>query len=136
MKIAETNVLMACTRESVSREEENETLSIWTGQPAREGPGDRVSLSAQSKCLLTDADTAIDKLEAEGLTKHETTLKRLLVEILTGRRIKEMDPSDFQITEELEEGKHRLIGTILFEHGFITVLQIDDVLKSMASDAN
>ena len=43
---------------------------------------------------------------------------------------------DIQIKEDLEEGRHRLIGTILFEHGFITVLQIDDVLKSMASEAN
>lgn len=36
-----------------------------------------------------------------------------------------------QVLEEIEKGKHRLIGAILFEHGFITLPQIDEVLQSM-----
>jgi len=36
-----------------------------------------------------------------------------------------------QVLEEIEKGKHRLIGSILFEHGFITLPQIDEVLQSM-----
>jgi hypothetical protein len=42
---------------------------------------------------------------------------------------------EIQVKEDLEQGKHRLIGTILFEHGLITVLQIDNVLKSMAKQS-
>ena len=36
-----------------------------------------------------------------------------------------------QVLEEIEKGKHRLIGAILFEHGFITLRQIDEVLESL-----
>ena len=36
-----------------------------------------------------------------------------------------------QVLEEIEKDKHRLIGAILFEHGFITLPQIDEVLQSM-----
>jgi len=42
-----------------------------------------------------------------------------------------MEAMNMQIKEDVEEGQHRLIGTILFEHGLITILQIDDVLKTM-----
>ncbi len=36
-----------------------------------------------------------------------------------------------QVLEEIEKEKHRLIGAILFEYGFITLPQIDEVLQSM-----
>ena len=36
-----------------------------------------------------------------------------------------------QVSEEIEKGKHRLIGAILFERGFITLPQVDEVLESM-----
>ncbi len=36
-----------------------------------------------------------------------------------------------QVLEEIDKEKHRLIGAILFEHGFITLPQIDEVLESM-----
>lgn len=36
-----------------------------------------------------------------------------------------------QVMEEIEEGKHRLIGVILFEQGHITMAQIDEVIESL-----
>jgi hypothetical protein len=39
-----------------------------------------------------------------------------------------------QVMEDLEKGKHRLIGRILLEGGLITLSQIDDVLKSMGKN--
>ena len=36
-----------------------------------------------------------------------------------------------QVMEEIEKGKHRLIGVILFEKGHITMAQIDEVLDSL-----
>jgi hypothetical protein len=33
-----------------------------------------------------------------------------------------------QVSEDLEKGKHRLIGRILLEQGLITLSQIDEVL--------
>ena len=38
-----------------------------------------------------------------------------------------------QVTEEIEKDKHRLIGAILFEQGFITLAQIEEVLESMTT---
>jgi hypothetical protein len=38
---------------------------------------------------------------------------------------------NIQITEDIQEGKHRLLGIILLELGFITEMQIDTVLKSL-----
>jgi hypothetical protein len=39
-----------------------------------------------------------------------------------------------QVMEDIEKGKHRLIGRILLEEGLITLSQIDDVLKSMGKN--
>ncbi len=39
-----------------------------------------------------------------------------------------------QVMEDIEKGKHRLIGRILLEQGLITLPQIDDVLKSMGKN--
>jgi hypothetical protein len=36
-----------------------------------------------------------------------------------------------QVMEDIEKGKHRLIGLILLEQGLITLPQIDGVLESM-----
>jgi hypothetical protein len=38
---------------------------------------------------------------------------------------------EIQILENLEGSEHRLIGQILWEKGYITTQQIDEVLKSM-----
>ncbi|MFH1350759.1 MAG: hypothetical protein ABII26_07445 [Pseudomonadota bacterium] len=36
-----------------------------------------------------------------------------------------------QVNEEIEEGRHRLIGEIMLEQGFITSEQIQEVVKSI-----
>ncbi len=36
-----------------------------------------------------------------------------------------------QVKENVNDGSHRLIGSILREKGYITIEQIDQVLKSM-----
>jgi len=38
---------------------------------------------------------------------------------------------EIQILENLEGSEHRLIGQILWEKGYITTKQIDEVVKSM-----
>lgn len=42
-----------------------------------------------------------------------------------------VDALAIQVTENVENNKHRLIGEILLERGSMTVAQIDDVLKDM-----
>jgi hypothetical protein len=36
-----------------------------------------------------------------------------------------------QVTENLEDSEHRLIGQILWEKGYLTTEQINEVIKSM-----
>lgn len=39
-----------------------------------------------------------------------------------------------QVTEDIEKGKHRLMGRILLEQGLITLPQIDHVLRLMGKN--
>ncbi len=39
-----------------------------------------------------------------------------------------------QVMEDIEKGKHRLIGRILLERGLITLGQVNDVLKAMGKN--
>ena len=36
-----------------------------------------------------------------------------------------------QVTEDVKNGEHRLIGTILYEQGLLTFSQLDEVLEEM-----
>jgi hypothetical protein len=65
------------------------------------------------------------------ITKIEKRFGALAVEkgyITLDQLIKAMN---IQIFENLQEEKHRLIGEILLEEGFITKEQIDEVLGSL-----
>ena len=42
-----------------------------------------------------------------------------------------IEAMNIQVKEDIEGKKHRLIGTILFDLGAITLQQVDEVLKSM-----
>jgi hypothetical protein len=67
------------------------------------------------------------------ITKLEKRFGALAVEkgfITVEQLIKAMD---IQIFENLQEEKHRLIGDILFEEGFITKKQIDEMLGSLGN---
>lgn len=39
-----------------------------------------------------------------------------------------------QVFEDLEKGRHRLIGRILLEQGVITLAQIEEILESMGKN--
>jgi hypothetical protein len=39
-----------------------------------------------------------------------------------------------QVLEDIQKGKHRLIGRILLESGQLTVFQIDEVIQSLGTD--
>ena len=46
------------------------------------------------------------------------------------------DAMKIQLTEEIKKKEHRLIGTILFDMGVLSLPQIDEVLDSMAKRKN
>jgi len=43
-----------------------------------------------------------------------------------------MEAIEIQIRDDMEGKEHRLIGTILFEQGYMNTKQVDGVLRSMA----
>jgi hypothetical protein len=45
-----------------------------------------------------------------------------------------IDALRVQIIEDVEKGKHRILGRILLEQGMITLSQIDHVLRSMGKN--
>ena len=52
--------------------------------------------------------------------------------IITANQV--IDALSIQVMEDIEKGKHRVTGRILLEQGLITLLQIDEVLKSMGKN--
>ena len=42
-----------------------------------------------------------------------------------------VDAFKVQVMEEIEKGKHRLIGAILYEQGLISMAQIDEVVEDL-----
>ena len=42
-----------------------------------------------------------------------------------------VDAFKIQVMEEIEKGKHRLIGAILYEQGHISMAQIDEVVEDL-----
>ena len=42
-----------------------------------------------------------------------------------------IDALNIQVKEDISFGKHRRIGVILLEQGFITLMQIDEVLDDL-----
>ena len=42
-----------------------------------------------------------------------------------------VDEFKVQVMEEIEKGKHRLIGAILYEQGLISMAQIDEVVEDL-----
>jgi len=43
-----------------------------------------------------------------------------------------MEAIKIQSCDDMEGREHRLVGTILFEQGYMNAKQVDDVLRSMA----
>jgi hypothetical protein len=70
-------------------------------------------------------------METEHLEKRFGVLA-VEMGLITANQV--IDALRIQVTEDVEKGKHRLIGRILLEQGLITLSQIDEVLKSMGKN--
>ena len=87
MKITDTRLAMAASGRSTERMEEQESLEIRFQVPARDQ--DRVSVSAQARqCKAKSLEEAVG--DAEKTFHH--SLKALLVEVLLGCKVPEVDP--------------------------------------------
>ncbi len=97
MKIENSNIYMASERHFVSRDEEQENLSVWIDPSEGNASGEKISISAKAKCMAGECSTeeALDELRKNNL---KMTLDALLVEILSGKKVRVFDLSEFQGT--------------------------------------
>ena len=106
----------------------NQCFYTWTGQECSCRIQKSVVLSVLRplSCPLVTAEgnMTIQELEKRfgtiAVEKGFITLQQL------------MDALEIQVRENLAGAKHRLIGDILFDVGFLTEPQIEEVLKSMS----
>jgi hypothetical protein len=109
MKIADSNILMASTRTFMKKNEEKEVLRAWIDPQGQENSGDRISISQESKRCLCGKEADDDGVETGTGSSHVTTLKELLVEVLSGRKVEILDVSMLQNNPESEnEGDDRV----------------------------
>jgi hypothetical protein len=80
---------------------------------------------------MSDSRRWENKMETEHLEKRFGVLA---VEkgLITAEQA--IEALKIQVMEDIEKGKHRLIGRILLEQGVITLSQLDGVLRSMGKN--
>lgn len=119
MRITESNILFAEARSFVEREAKSEKLTAWVGnerpsepgQAPAERPTDRVVLSEEARARLASIKgqgkryLGAKEIEIDGGVDHDTFIRKLLIEALSGRKIKVMtidkEPSaEIKKTEE------------------------------------
>ncbi len=92
MRVEQSNILMASVRTFAEKNEAKEKLTVWVDKPAPASPGGKVEPVPGSKprcCPNSCLDTDIERDESEEqLSEHEVTLRKLLAELLSGRKIK------------------------------------------------
>jgi hypothetical protein len=99
VKIAESNVLMAATTTSSQSSKKNERLTAWVDSERTSIQRDRLTVSREAKACLKEAKTDDAGLEAEECNKYRAVLDELLVEILSGRKVRLLDMSKYQKDE-------------------------------------
>lgn len=100
MRIEESNILMASLSSSTEQSETRTEVHAWAGQPDEaELAGYRVDILKSQQSCLEAAQYNTDIVEVESKLKHEISLEKLLAEILSGRKIKLLDVSQYQRDE-------------------------------------
>lgn len=96
MKVENSSVYMASQREFISRDEKQETLRVWVDPPQGKGSGEKITISAEAKCLAGECEPDEDVIENNLTSDAKMTLKALLAEILSGKKFRILDISEYQ----------------------------------------
>ncbi|MDI6869770.1 MAG: VCBS repeat-containing protein [Bacillota bacterium] len=114
MFITEGSISLAASYQYVERHTESASLTVWVGdrpvdQPATRppaSPADRLELSPESKvkAARTEDQPPLDELEDE--LDPRMRLAKLIIEYLTGRRIRILKAKDFQPVEARNCAEH------------------------------
>ncbi len=99
MRISESWVGMAAAGSHLVRTGERESLQIMVGNPPA---GDRVDISSMAEACLRSEDASMSMDSAE---EFRHSLEALLVEILSGRKVQLLDPSDLTREPEARGGE-------------------------------
>jgi hypothetical protein len=99
MKIAESNILMTATATSSQSSKKNERLGVRVDSENTSIQRDRLTVSREAKACLEKTKTDNTGIEAEECNKYRAVLDQLLVEILSGRRVRLLDMSKYQKDE-------------------------------------
>ncbi len=96
MRIENSSIYMASQREFISRDEEKESLRVWVDPPQSKASGEKITISAEAKCLAGECKPDEDVFENSLTSDSKMTLEALLAEILSGKKIRIMDISEYQ----------------------------------------
>jgi len=92
MRIADSSIIMDAARSFVQTDEVKEQLRFWI-DPQQSAVRDTVSLSEKAQSLFDGMQSATDDIAA-GTAEDEVSLKALIVEILSGRKVRILEPED------------------------------------------
>jgi hypothetical protein len=89
MKIAQDVIRMDSSRAYLEKDEVKESLRVWVDQTqaAASSGNDRITISPEASRLLSENDAQIDEAEISQNMDHEISLKKLIAELLSGKRI-------------------------------------------------
>ncbi|MBN1905271.1 MAG: VCBS repeat-containing protein [Deltaproteobacteria bacterium] len=96
MKVESSSIYMASQREFISRDEEKESLRVYVDPPQSKISGEKITISAEAKCLAAECKPDEDVIEKNLAADSKMTLKALLAEILSGKKFRILDISEYQ----------------------------------------
>lgn len=96
MRIEDSGIHMGAIHSFLKKDETQESVRVWT-DPQTNQTGDRVSLTLKVTTSSLELKTETEDLSAAS-DDQEVSLRKLMVEILIGHKIKIIDPSDFDDT--------------------------------------
>ena len=96
---------MASVKTFEERDEQRDVLGVWIDPQGQKRPEDKVTLSHKGKCSGKNLNTKAEDKEMDACAKHEVMLRKLLVEAMTGRKIKLLDLSQSQKNREPGEAE-------------------------------
>jgi hypothetical protein len=96
MKIENSSIYMASQREFISRDEEKESLRVWVDPPQSKASGEKITISAEAKCLAGECKPDEDVFDKNQPADSKMTLEALLAEILSGRKFRLLDISEYR----------------------------------------
>ncbi|HQP29870.1 MAG TPA: VCBS repeat-containing protein [Deltaproteobacteria bacterium] len=93
MRVADSSIIMDATRSFLQKDEVKEQVRVWVDPPQAAGH-DTVSITDKARALHGVRQADAGDMTAAPTAQDEVSLKTLIVEILSGRKIRIIKPED------------------------------------------